>query len=427
MTLAEKILARASGHTSVKPDEIVVASVDLALSHENADLVRKSFAEIGVPKVWDPDRIVIILDHRVPAESEKTAATHKAIRAFVREQNIDNFYDVGRGGICHQVLAENGHVLPGMVVVGTDSHTTTHGAFGAFAAGIGATEMAGVWTEGQLWFKVPHTIRIEVEGELDEWISAKDLILYIIGKLGSAGADYRAVEFDGPVIRDMSIAGRMVLANLSMEMGAKVAFTPVDDKLLHYLAHRTSNVLPMSPRYVPDLDAHYERVLRIDARRELKEPQIACPHAVDNVRPLSQVAGLAVNQAVLGSCTNGRLEDFEVAAGIIEGHRVHPRTRLIVIPASQEIYLEAMRLGYIQTLVRAGAMVNPPGCGPCVGVHQGILASGEVCISSTNRNFVGRMGSKDSRVYLASPAVVAASAIAGSITHPADIGVQEVA
>jgi 3-isopropylmalate/(R)-2-methylmalate dehydratase large subunit len=427
MTLAEKILARASGRTSVKPDEIVVANVDLALSHENADLVRKSFAEIGVPKVWDPDRIVIILDHRVPAESEKTAATHKAIRAFVREQNIGSFYDVGRGGICHQVLAENGHVLPGMVVVGTDSHTTTHGAFGAFAAGIGATEMAGVWTEGQLWFKVPHTIRIEVEGELDDWISAKDLILYIIGKLGSAGADYRAVEFDGPVIRNMSVAGRMVLANLSMEMGAKVAFTPVDDKLLHYLAHRISSDLPMSPRYAPDPGARYERVLTIDASKDLKEPQIACPHAVDNVRPLSEVAGLAVNQAVLGSCTNGRLEDFEVAARIVDGHRVHPRSRLIVIPASQEIYLEAMRLGYIQTLVMAGAMVNPPGCGPCVGVHQGILAAGEVCISSTNRNFIGRMGSKDSRVYLASPAVVAASAIAGSITHPANIGIKEVA
>ena len=427
MTLAEKILARASGRTSVSPDEIVVASVDLALSHENADLVRKSFQEIGVPKVWNAERIVIILDHRVPAESEKTATTHKAIREFVRQQNIGNFYDVGRGGICHQVLAENGHVLPGMVVVGTDSHTTTHGAFGAFAAGIGATEMAGVWAEGQLWFKVPATIRIEVTGELGEWISAKDLILYIIGQLGADGADYRAVEFDGPVIRQMSIAGRMVLANLSMEMGAKVAFTPVDEKLLHYLSRRTSRVLPMSPRYAPDPDAKYERVLTIDASVALKEPQIACPHTVDNVRPISEVSGLAVNQAVLGSCTNGRLEDLEVAARIVEGQRVHPRTRLLVIPASQEIYLEAIRLGYIQTLVLAGAMVNPPGCGPCVGVHQGILAPGEVCISSTNRNFIGRMGSKDSRVYLASPAVVAASAIAGSITHPAEVGAKEVA
>ena len=402
MTLAEKILARASGRVTVVPDQVVVARVDLALSHENADLVRKSFKEIGVARVWDPEKIVIILDHRVPAESEKTATTHKAIREFVRQQGIRHFYDVGRGGICHQVLAENGHVQPGMVVVGTDSHTTTHGAFGAFAAGIGATEMAGVWTEGELWFKTPATMRIEVGGEFAEWVSAKDLILYIIGQLGADGADYRAVEFDGPAIRRLSVASRMVLANLSMEMGAKVAFTPVEE-------------------IAPDPGARYERVIRIDASREVAEPQIACPHAVDNVKPLSALGNVPVEQAVLGSCTNGRLEDFEIAARILAGCRVHERTRLIVIPASQRIYLEAMRLGYIQTMVEAGAMVNPPGCGPCVGVHQGILAAGETCISSTNRNFIGRMGSKDSRVYLASPAVVAASSVAGRIAHPAHV------
>ncbi len=402
MTLAEKILARASGRSQVSPDEIVVANVNLAMSHENADLVRKSFREIGVARVWDPEKIVIILDHRVPAESEKTATTHKAIREFVAEQGIRNFYDVGRGGICHQVLAERGHVKPGMVVVGTDSHTTTHGAFGAFAAGIGATEMAGVWVEGRLWFKVPSTFRINVRGELRPWISAKDLILYLIGKLGADGADYRAVEFDGPVIRGLSVASRMVLANLSMEMGAKVAFTPVDE-------------------IGPDPDARYERVLDIDVSAEIAEPQIACPHTVDNVRPLSDLGDVPVNQAVLGSCTNGRLEDLELAARILAGRRVHPRTRLLIIPASQKIYLDAMRLGYLATLIEAGAMINPPGCGPCVGVHQGILAASEVCISSTNRNFVGRMGSKDSKVYLASPAVVAASAVAGRIAHPESV------
>ncbi len=402
MTLAEKILARASGRSAAAPDEVVVASIDLAMSHENADLVRKSFKEIGVARVWDPEKIVIILDHRVPAESEKTATTHKAIREFVREQGIRHFYDVGRGGICHQVLAENGHVKPGMVVVGTDSHTTTHGAFGAFAAGIGATEMAGVWTEGRLWFKVPSTIRILVSGEFPPWLSAKDLILYIIGQLGADGADYRAVEFDGPAIRNLTVASRMVLANLSMEMGAKAAFTPVEE-------------------IGPDADARYERVMEIDAAAVLGEPQIACPHAVDNVKPLSALREVPVDQAVLGSCTNGRLEDLEIAARLLAGKRVHERTRLIVIPASQRIYLEAMKLGYIQTLVEAGAMINPPGCGPCVGVHQGILAAGEVCISSTNRNFIGRMGSKDSEVYLASPAVVAASALAGHIAHPEEV------
>jgi 3-isopropylmalate/(R)-2-methylmalate dehydratase large subunit len=402
MTLAEKILARASGRATVAPEQVVVARVDLALSHENADLVRKSFKEIGIARVWDPDKIVIILDHRVPAESEKTAITHKAIREFVREQGIRHFYDVGRGGICHQVLAENGHVKPGMIVVGTDSHTTTHGAFGAFAAGIGATEMAGVWTEGELWFKVPQTIRIEVDGGFAPWVSAKDLILYVIGQLGADGADYRAVEFDGGTIRGMSVASRMVLANLSMEMGAKVAFTPVDE-------------------IAPDTGAWYERVIRIDVNRQVPEPQVACPHAVDNVKPLSALGEVKVEQAVLGSCTNGRLEDIEIAARILAGRRVHQRTRLIVIPASQRIYLEAMRLGYIQTMVEAGAMVNPPGCGPCVGVHQGILAPGEACVSSTNRNFIGRMGSKDSMVYLASPAVVAASAVAGRIAHPEEV------
>ena len=418
MTLAEKILARASGRERVVPDEIVVAKVDLAMSHENADLVRKSFLEIGVPRVWDPSKIVIIFDHRIPAESEKTATTHKAVREFVAQQGIENFYDVGRGGICHQVLPENGHVRPGMVVVGTDSHTTTHGAFGAFATGIGATEMAGVWTEGQLWFKTPATLRIEVEGELRPWISAKDLILHIIGLLGADGADYRAVEFDGAAIRRMTVASRMVLANLAMEMGAKVAFTPVDEQLLDYLRPLATGKLEMIG---PDADAAYERTIEIDAGEDVWEPQIACPHAVDRVQPLSAVGEVAVDQAVLGSCTNGRLEDLEMAARVVAGRTVHRRTRLIVIPASQQIYREAMHLGYLETLVAAGAVINPPGCGPCVGVHQGILAAGETCVSSTNRNFLGRMGSKDSFVYLASPAVVAASAIAGKLAHPETI------
>lgn len=418
MTLAEKILARASGLAHVTPHQIVVAKVDLALSHENADLVRKSFLEIGLPKVWDPSKIVIVFDHRIPAESEKTAASHKAVREFVAAQGIDNFYDVGRGGICHQVLPEHGHVKPGMVVVGTDSHTTTHGALGAFATGIGATEMAGVWAQGALWFKTPATIRIEVSGSFRPWISAKDLILYLIGRLGAAGADYRSVEFDGPAIRTMSVASRMVLTNLSMEMGAKVAFTPVDETLLDYLRPRVAGELET---LAPDPGAVYERVLQVDAGQDLAEPQIACPHAVDRVKPLSALGDTPVHQAVLGSCTNGRLEDLEVAATILAGREVHRKTRLLVIPASQQIYREAMRLGYLETFVAAGAIVNPPGCGPCVGVHQGILAAGETCVSSTNRNFIGRMGSKDSLVYLASPAVVAASAVAGRLMHPEEV------
>ena len=359
MTLAEKILARASGREAVAPDEVVVARVDLAMSHENADLVRKSFLEIGAPKVWDPSKIVIIFDHRVPAESEKTATTHKAVREFAAAQGIQHFYDVGRGGICHQVLPENGHVRPGMVLVGTDSHTTTHGAFGAFATGIGATEMAGVWTEGTLWFKVPATLRIEVEGEFRPWISAKDLILYIIGRLGAAGADYRAVEFDGAAIRRMTVASRMVLANLSMEMGAKVAFTPGgrDAARTGYAPGRRSR----SSRSDRTRMHATSGCCHIDAGQDLWEPQIACPHAVDNVKPLSALGEVPVHQAVLGSCTNGRLEDLEIAARILAGRRVHPRTRLVVIPASQQIYREAMRLGYLDTLVAAGGMIASAG------------------------------------------------------------------
>ncbi len=417
MTIAEKILARASGKESVSPDEVVVAKVDVAMSHENADVVRKSFIEIGVEKVWDPKKIIIIFDHRVPAESERTATTHKAIREFVKAQGIENFYDVGKGGICHQVLPERGHIFPGAVVVGTDSHTTTHGAFGAFALGIGATEMAGVWTEGELWFKVPHTIKIVCNGEFNPGISAKDLILYIIGKIKADGADYRAVEFSGSTIDSMTIASRMVLCNLSMEMGAKVAFTPVDRKLIEFLYQRRKD-LSFDHNLRADDDAVYEKEIVINVSEDIKEPQIACPHSVDNVKNLSELGELKIDQGVIGSCTNGRLEDLEEAAKILKDKKVNDNVRLIVIPASQEVYLEALKQGYIQTFIESGAMINPSGCGPCVGVHQGILAAGEVCVSSTNRNFLGRMGSKDSFVYLASPAVVAASAISGYLTNP---------
>jgi 3-isopropylmalate/(R)-2-methylmalate dehydratase large subunit len=421
MTLAEKILARASGRDSVVPGQTVVASIDLAMSHENADLVREAFQETGKQCVWDPERIVIILDHRVPAESEKTAARHRTIREFVAAQGIRHFYDVGRGGICHQVLAENGHIWPGMVVAGTDPHTTTHGAFGAFATGIGAAEMAGIWACGKQRFQVPASIRIEVRGELGRWIAAKDLILYIIGQLGSSGAEGRAVEFDGPAIRRLSVASRMVLANLSMEMAAMVAFTPVDERLVNYLAGRVGRGITPGSHYAPDAGAEYQRVLEVDAAQALTEPQVACPPAVDRVKGVTEVGEVPVDQAVLGTCANGRLEDLEMAVYVLEGRKVHARTRLLIIPASQHVYLEAIRLGYLETLVRAGAMVNPPGCGPCLGAHQGILANGEVCISSTNRNLPGRMGGKDSQVYLASPAVVAASAVAGRIVHPREI------
>lgn len=414
-TIAEKILANKSGERAVRPGQIVNAKVDVAMSHENAALVKKHFEELGLPRVWDPERIVLLFDHRVPAESVKTAQGQREVRQFAKAQGIKHFYDMN-AGICHQVLPERGHVRPGELIVGTDSHTTTHGAFGAFATGIGATEMAAVWATGELWLRVPESFKITVTGRFQEWVGAKDLILHIIGQLGADGADYKAVEFYGPTIKEMSLASRMVLTNLAMEMGAKAALVPPDEKTLAYVRARTDR--PFTPVYA-DPDAEYERELEFDVSR--LEPQVARPHQVDNVVPVSEVAGLKVDQALLGSCTNGRLEDLEVAARLLKGKRVHPDVRLLVIPASWEVYLEAMRKGVLEALISAGAVVVNPGCGPCLGAHQGLLAPGERCISSTNRNFQGRMGSPEAEVYLASPAVVAASALAGEIADPRSI------
>jgi 3-isopropylmalate/(R)-2-methylmalate dehydratase large subunit len=412
MTIAEKILAKASGKRETAPHEIVTAKIDVAMSHENADVVLRAFKEIGIGKVWDPARIVIIFDHRIPAESEKTAATHQRIRAFVKEQKIKHFYDL-KQGICHQVLPEHGHSRPGEVMVGTDSHTTTHGAFGTFASGIGATEMAGVWATGELWFMVPESVQIRVTGKFAKYVSAKDLILSIIGRLGAAGADYKSVEFSGETITEMSIASRMVLTNLSMEMGAKVAFVVPDQKTIDYVKLHTDRAFtPL----LPDKDAEYGQVIDIDVSD--LESMVACPHTVDNVQPVRNVAGKRIDQALIGSCTNGRLEDLAVAAEILEDKKVYPEVRLLVIPASRQVYLDAVERGYIEIFLEAGALVLNPGCGPCLGAHQGLLAPGEVCISTTNRNFKGRMGSSDSYVYLASPATVAQSAITGEISAP---------
>jgi 3-isopropylmalate/(R)-2-methylmalate dehydratase large subunit len=411
-TIAEKILARVSSSKKLTPNEIVMARVDVAMSHENADVVLRSFREIGVKRVWDKNKIVILFDHRIPAESEKTAITHQRLREFVKEQGIRYFYDV-REGICHQILPEFGHCRPGELLVGTDSHTTTHGAFGTFATGIGATEMAGVWVTGELWLKVPETIKITLHGTLKQHVSAKDVILHIIGTVGADGAHYKAVEFTGETIRRMSIASRMVLSNLSMEMGAKVAFVVPDDETVSYVKARTNNEFSVVN---PDHDAHYCRELSIDV--SILESQVACPHSVDNVKPVRDVAGTKIHQAVIGSCTNGRLEDLSVAATILQGATVHPDVRLLIIPASRQIYLEAIQHGFIETFIKAGSLVLNPGCGPCLGAHQGLLAPGEVCISTTNRNFRGRMGSPESFVYLASPATVACSALKGEITEP---------
>jgi len=413
-TIAEKILANASGR-DVAVGDIVMAKVDRAMSHDNAGLVSKTFGRIGVPHVWDPERIVIPIDHRAPANSIKTAEGHKLIRTFVKEQGITNFYDI-KEGICHQIMPEKGHVAPGELIVGTDSHTTTYGAYGAFSTGIGATEMACVWATGELWLRVPNTFKIIVTGEFPPGVFAKDLILHIIGDLRADGADYRAIEYHGPTIEALSVSERMTICNMSMEMGAKAAIVPPDGKVEEELEGR------MERLYTPvlsDEDAVYERTIDYDVSD--MEPKVACPHAVDNVKNVGQVAGTRIDQAVVGSCTNGRLDDLRITADILWGQKVHRDTRLIVIPASRAVFLEAMNEGLIQTIVEAGGVVINPGCGPCLGAHQGIMAEGERCIASTNRNFKGRMGSPGSEVYLASPAMVAHSAIDGVIADPREV------
>ena len=422
-TLVEKILSKASGQPSVKAGDVLEPKVDLAMSHENAALVINQFTEIykdtGIPlKVWDPSKIAIIFDHRVPAESAKTATNQKKIRDFVSKRGITKFHDIrgDEGGICHQVLPENGYVIPGSVIVGTDSHTTSHGALGTFAFGIGATEMAGVWTLGTvLNVEVPGTIKVNVNGKFPAGVYPKDLILYLISKLTAEGANFKVLEFHGNTIKSMSISGRLTLSNMSVEAGATSGLVPPDEETVRYLKEE-AGVDFKDELLKPDPDAKYDMVIEIDAASIT--PQIACPHTVDNVKPISEVKNVKVNQIVIGSCTNGRLDDIEAAAKILKGKKVAKDVRMLVFPASWRIYKEALKRGYLADLIDAGAVVMNSNCGCCLGVHQGALADGDVSLSTTNRNFKGRMGNPNSEVYLCSAAVAAASAITGFITDP---------
>ena len=414
MNISEKILAAASGRDYVKPNDIVEAKVDMAMINEiTGPLAIQMFKRIGLSKVWDNQRIVLVLDHQVPADSIKSAELHKIMRAFAREQNIPYLYDVGDGGICHQVMVERGHVRPGELIVGADSHTCTYGALGAFATGIGSTEMAAVFATGKIWLKVPSAIKINVIGKFRKFITPKDLILDVIGKIGADGAIYKAVEFTGPTIREMSISGRLTLCNMTVEMGAKSGIIEPDEKTIQYVRTRTNKSFNI---FKSDLDADYERTLEFNV--DDLEPMVACPPSVDNVKPVKDVEGVEIDQAFLGSCTNGRLEDLVLAAEILRGKRVKKGVRMLVTPASSEVYLQALEMGLLEVFVKAGACICNPTCGACFGGHMGLLAAGEVCISSSNRNFVGRMGSPEAKIYLASPATVAASAIEGKIVDP---------
>ena len=427
MTLSQKILARAAGLASVKVGDVVEPAVDLAMSHENAALVINQFLEVyqgtGLePHVWDPSKIAIIFDHRVPAESAKTATNQKKVREFVADQRITKFHDIrgDQGGICHQVLAEQGYDRPGRVVVGTDSHTTSHGALGALAFGIGATEMASVWALGHvLNVEVPATIKIVARGRFGQGVGPKDLILNLIGRLTAEGANFKVIEFHGDAIAAMPTSGRLTLCNMSVEAGATAGIVPPDTETIRYLRDE-AGVTAALDMILPDRDADYAQTIEVDV--STIAPQVACPHTVDNVKPVTAVAGKQIQQIVIGSCTNGRLDDIEIAARTLKGKRVADGVRMLIFPASWTIYKQAMSRGYLADLIDAGAVIMNPGCGCCLGVHQGALGDGEVALSTTNRNFKGRMGNPKADVYLCSPAVAAASAATGVITDPRQEG-----
>ena len=413
MTMAEKVLARASGRDGVQPGEFVTAKVDILMGHDlSFSTGYETMIQNGYHKVWDPEKIVVVIDHAVPAPNIRYAETHRRMREYVQAQGIKNFYDAGVG-ICHQLVPEKGHALPGSLIVGGDSHTTTYGALGAASCGIGSSELAYVMVKGSLWFRVPETIRFVLTGKLPRGTSAKDIILRVAGKYTAEVAQYKAVEFTGPTAKDLSLSQRMTISNMGVEIGAKFAFFEADEKTIAYLKERVTQ--PVKP-FGPDPDASYGAVYEMELSS--LEPQVAFPHNVDQVQSVSAIEEIPVQQAFIGSCTNARGEDLEAAAAILKGRKVHPGTRLLVIPASREIAIQMAKSGVIQTILEAGAMMGPPGCGPCGGGHLGILAPGETAISSTNRNFKGRMGSPESFVYLASPETVAASAIAGKISDP---------
>lgn len=410
-TIAEKIFSNKVGR-QVRPGEYVIAPIDCAMLHEAFGLSWMQLMSAGVSEVWDPQKVVVLFDHYIPAPTERMAAAQMMIRNIIQSSGIKQYYGE-REGICHQVMMEKGHARPGTLIVGTDSHTCTYGALGAAGTGIGTTEMAYVLARGELWFMVPETVRFVLTGQLPSRVASKDIILHIAGKYGAEVAQYRSVEFAGDASEALSVESRMTVSNMAVEIGAKFGFFDVDKKTLAYLEGREDG----APSAVEaDSDAHYEATYELDISK--LEPQVACPHSVDNVKPVGEVRGTPVHQAVLGSCTNGRYEDLEVAAEILKGGTIPSFTRLYVYPASREVYLKAMEAGLLKTISGAGAVICNPNCGPCFGAHTGLLAPGETCISSTNRNFKGRMGSAEADIYLASPATVAASALKGVITDP---------
>jgi len=419
MTMAEKILAAHAGVEVVEPGQFVDVKVDVVLANDiTAPIAIREFERIGVEEVFDRDRVIMVPDHFAPNRDIKSAEQCKAMRDFVRRQNLTHYFEVGRMGIEHVLLPEQGLVLPGDVIVGADSHTCTYGALGAFATGMGSTDIAVTMATGKIWMKVPETIKFVYHGRRRKWVGGKDLILHTIGLIGVDGARYRGMEFSGEAVDNLSMDGRFTMANMAVEVGAKTGLFAFDEKTRAYVEPRARR--PYTA-YESDGDARYSQVIEIGVSK--LEPQVAFPHLPSNVRPLSEVGEVPIDQAVIGSCTNGRLEDLQVAAQVLRGRKVHPYVRCIIIPGTQAVYLEAVRQGLVEAFVEAGAVVSTPTCGPCLGGHMGVLAAGERCVSTTNRNFVGRMGHPESEVYLANPAVAAASAVLGRIGGPAELGI----
>ena len=415
-TISEKILAAHSGKDKVSPGEFLNVRVDLVMANDiTAPIAIREFERIGVTNVFDPKRVVMVPDHFVPNKDIPSAEQAKLMRDFAWEQGVI-YFEVGSGGIEHVLLPEQGLVLPGDVVVGADSHTCTYGALGAFATGMGSTDIACAMATGEIWMKVPPTIRLDYHGRVKKWVSGKDMILYTIGDIGVDGALYAAMEFCGEAIDALSMDSRFTMANMAVEAGAKAGIFRVDNKTRAYLKERAQRPYEA---YEPDEDVHYEKIIEYDMSQI--EPQVAFPHLPSNTKPISEVGKVRIDQAVIGSCTNGRIDDLQTAADVLKWRKVHPEVRCIVIPGSQEVYLEALRRGLIEIFVRAGAVVSPPTCGPCLGGHMGVLGDGERAISTTNRNFVGRMGSPQSEVYLSNPAIAAASAILGRIGSPEEV------
>lgn len=415
MHAIEKILAKKSGRAQVRTGEIITAKVDFAEINDLYLQTVYSFYEMGGERVWDPSRAAFVFDHYAPAPDMKSAANHKEMREFARKQGLTYHFDTNCG-VCHQVMPEAGVIYPGMIVAATDSHTTTHGAFGAMGTGCGATDMAAVLMTGEMWFRVPEIVEVRLEGEAPKGVYPKDVILAVLGRVKADGAVYRAIDFTGSYVETLSVAGRMTICNMAVEMGAKTAYMQPNQAVLDYVSARA--VRPFETE-TTDPDFQYQETYVFDVSQ--LEPQLACPHSVDHVRPLSQVireGEVKLDQGYLGSCTGGREEDLAAAAAILRGRHIPEYARLVVVPASAEVMEGCMEKGYIQDLMRAGATIASPGCGACLGAHEGILAPGEVCISSTNRNFPGRMGSVQAQIYLASPAAVAASILNGRITDP---------